>query len=273
MTVAIIGLGLIGGSLARDLARRGRRVVGYDQDHEVVREARAEGVLAGGLGSRLEGIDEVDMIIIATPLSETVRLLAQLASRRSRIGVITDVGSTKRTVVETAEGLGLGSHFIGGHPLAGDHRGGWPASREGLFRGARVFLTPSGSAGRRALAAVHELWHSVGATPEEVEPAAHDEMMAWLSHLPQSLSTALALALREKGVGPGELGPGGRDLVRLAASPPDLWTEIVLDNLRALVPALDRVERQLSELRQALLLRDRDQIAEYFNIGQSWSMG
>lgn len=273
--VAITGLGLIGGSLARDLSARGLTVLGYDPDPETVRAALDAGVIAGTLEPDLGGVEAAEVLVLATPVGRAPGILAA-AAEADRLGglrLITDVGSTKLGIARAAEAVGVGEVFVGGHPLAGDHRAGWNASRTGLFEGARVFLTPTQATSPGALARARELWRTVGARIEEVDAAAHDREIAWVSHLPQSVSTALALALAGAGIGPDRLGPGGRDLTRLAGSSPTIWTEIALENAAELAPAIQELERRLQSLRRALEMGDGAAIREFFDEGREWFGG
>jgi prephenate dehydrogenase len=270
-TVAIAGLGLIGGSLARDLAAAGVRVIGYDADPATIREALAAGVIEAILGPDLAGVEDADALVVAVPVTRAVELLEVAAPRARGLRLVTDVGSTKERITMTAERHGLAHNFIGAHPLAGDHRSGWAASRPGLFRGARVFLTPIPSAGPEALATARALWAGVGARVEEIDATEHDRRMAWISHLPQVTSTALALVLAAEGIEPDDLGPGGRDLTRLAASSPALWSEIVLENRAALSAAIHSLEERLRRFRDALDGVDEGSIQEIFAAGNHWT--
>ncbi|HSL69381.1 MAG TPA: prephenate dehydrogenase/arogenate dehydrogenase family protein, partial [Longimicrobiales bacterium] len=156
--VAIIGLGLIGGSLARDLAARGVQLIGYDLDARALRAALDENVIARALSSDLEGIEAADVVVLALPVQVAPAVLAAVAGRVGHAHLITDVGSTKSGIVAAAERLGLGERFIGGHPLAGDHSSGWSASRRELFRGARVFLCPGALTRPDVLDRARALW-------------------------------------------------------------------------------------------------------------------
>jgi prephenate dehydrogenase len=269
--IAIIGLGLIGGSMARDLATRGVTVLGYDADPATVRAALDEGIITTALGPDLTGVETVDLLVIATPVARAPGVLETAAPRLCQVGLVTDVGSTKEGVVAAAERLDLAPRFVGSHPLAGDHRAGWSAARMGLFRGARVFLTPTSATRPEAMLAVRTLWAMVGASTEEITAAAHDQLLAWTSHLPQSVSTALAHVLAAERIGPAELGPGGRDLTRLAESSPALWTEIALENAGALGPAVQALEERLRHLRHALEAGDQGAVQEFFTSGREWS--
>lgn len=273
-TVAVIGLGLIGGSLARDLAARGVRVIGHDRDGAAARAAAAEGVVDTVAGDALAGLEAAEVVIVATPVDEAPAVLAELgvarAEGRLRARLVTDVGSTKRSAVGAATAHGLGDLFVGSHPLAGDHRWGWAASRRGLFDGATVYLCPAEDAGVGAMELARALWGEVGGAPECCDAASHDEMLAWSSHLPQVAATALALVLREGGVQRSRLGPGGRDTTRLAGSSPELWTAIARDNAESLTNALELLERQIGELRSSLASSDDAGLRARFADAREW---
>jgi prephenate dehydrogenase len=268
-TVAILGLGLIGGSLARDLSALGHRILGHDRDPSALGGALAEGCVHAALGDSHDGIEEADVVVLALPVGAAPRVLAELAPHLDA-SLVTDVGSTKRSIVAAAEAAGLGNRFVGSHPLAGDHRSGWTASRPGLFRGARVFLCPARGSSPAALERATALWTSVGAEPEVYEANAHDERMAWVSHLPQAAASTLALTLAGTGLDPSLLGPGGRDTTRLAASSPALWTEILLDNADQVGPALDALGEAVARLRSALRRGDAAEVARCLSAAKEW---
>lgn len=268
--VAVLGLGLIGGSLARELAARGARVLGYDRDAAAVEALRAAGVLHAALGPALAGLEAAETVVLAVPVSAAPALLAAAAPRLAAARLVTDVSSTQRAIVATAERLGLAERFVGAHPLAGDHRSGWTASRIGLFRGARVYLCPAAGAGEAALCRARRLWTALGAAPELLDAAEHDRRLAWTSHLPQAVASALALALAEAGIAPAELGPGGRDMTRLAGSSPELWTGIALENRDTLGTALTTLEAHLRALRQGLGRADAGIVRSHFERGRRW---
>ena len=242
-TVAIVGLGLIGGSLARALTRAGYGVIGVDRD-SVRRRAVRAGAVAGTTGT-VEAAARLDVIVLAAPPEANLRLLKRLA-RVARPGlVITDVGSVKRPIVEEARRLGLGG-FVGGHPMAGTEGAGFPASSPDLSLGRRWVLAPSPDG--EAMRSVRSLVRAVGARPVEVEPAAHDRAVAFLSHLPQVVAWALAGAAAGDEVAARWLslaGPGFHDMTRLARSPRALWREILGQNDREVSRALVAFVREL----------------------------
>lgn len=270
-TVAILGLGLIGGSLARDLAARGVRVLGHDRDPSTLRAALAVGAIAAPLDEALDGIDEADAVILALPVDVAVARLDHVARRATRAALITDVGSTKRGIVARAEALGVADRFVGAHPLAGDHRSGWAAARRGLFAGERVYLTPTAASTARPKAAAVSLWTACGALPEWIDAADHDRLLAWTSHLPQAAASALAGALERAGIARAELGAGGRDTTRLAGSSPDVWTPIVLENAELLAPALAALESTVARLRRAMVDGDAAAVRAIFSRAEAWS--
>ncbi|MEJ2218301.1 MAG: prephenate dehydrogenase [Gemmatimonadota bacterium] len=272
-TVVLAGLGLIGGSLARDLTRAGIRVLGMDRDAGVVAGARAVGAIAEPFDPNGNGMKNVDAVVLAVPVQGALELLRNLAPRLADVALVTDVGSTKSSIVATAEAVGLGSRFVGSHPLAGDHHSGWAVSRNDLFHDASVFLCPATGASAETIAQAVDLWSAVGATTQVMDPAEHDRRMAWTSHLPQAAATAIARVLDAAGYRPRDLGPGGRDTTRLAASSPDLWTEVALDNTPAMLEALGALEMDIAELRRALGQADAEHIRAIFEAGRVWAEG
>jgi prephenate dehydrogenase len=272
-SVAIVGLGLIGGSLARDLAGQGIRVLGWDADADALRAAVAEGVVHYPLSEDLADVDQADAVVLAVPVLAAANVLRRLKPHLGGVRLITDVGSTKSSIVRAAQELGLGTRFVGSHPLAGDHRSGWEASRTGLFDGARVFLCRTRSTGDEAMRLAAALWTGVGGRPEEMDADRHDVRLAWTSHLPQLVSTALALSIYQTGTPRTELGPGGRDVTRLAGSDPDVWIDIVIDNADALSSALAMMAGRLAGLQRAILSGDRDDLRRLFTRAREWHGG
>lgn len=272
-TAAVIGLGLMGGSLARDLAQHRVSVMAYDSRPDVAEAARGEGIVARLLRPDLGGIEGAEMVIVATPVDAAPGLLDRVGPLIGPETIVTDLGSTKESICRHAERIGIGSRFVGSHPLAGDHRSGWSASRPGLFSGAPVFLCPTVSSTDEAIRAVRSFWTALGGSCSVMNPGEHDRRMAWASHLPQVLSSALALALSRAGIPPSVLGPGGRDMVRLAGSDPEIWTAICRDNAGQLTGAADGMIRQLSLIRDDIDELDTERIRDFFVSARRWQQG
>ncbi len=271
MRVGIVGLGLIGGSLARDLAARGHDVWGADLNANAVRAARRTRVLSGTFRPDLRRAPACDALVLAMPVDVVADYLDSVGPALRTFPVVTDVGSTKDAIVRAAARAGLAKTFVGGHPLAGDHRAGWGASRAGLFVGATVYLTPTARTPSRTVAVVSRMWRGVGAMPRCVSPAWHDRQVAAVSHLPQVGSTALALTLAQHGIPRRALGTGGRDATRLAASSTAVWTAILTDNAAPVAAMLERYARQLERLRGALARRDRAAIRRALMRARAWA--
>ena len=271
--VGIVGLGLMGGSLARALAARDVRVLGYDSAPASLDAAEDEGIVHERLGARLDGIERADVVVFALPVDVTFGAIRRAAPRLLQTRLVMDVASTKRTIIAAAEEAGLGERYVGAHPLTGSHRSGWTASRATLFDEARVFLCPTSTTTPETLELAEAFWRGLRAGVEVLDAATHDEQMAWRSHLPHVLSTALALTLRDAGIQRSALGPGGRDMTRLAGGAPSLWTSIAEDNGLALTRALEAAEQQLRLLRETLRRHDSRATHDFFAAGCDWFDG
>jgi len=269
-SAAVIGLGLIGGSMARDLAARGVNVRAYDANPSHLANALREGVVHEALDGTLAGASRAEVIVVAVPVDATVEVLKRLAPLAANVKLITDVGSTKTRIVATANEVGLGECFVGAHPMAGGHQSGWDASREGLFAGAPVYLCPTQLVREAARCLADEFWRELGAHPLCMDAEHHDRQLAWTSHLPHIMSSALALALARSGVGRHDLGPGGRDVTRLAGSSPDVWAAIAHDNAEAIDGALAAAEVEIAAFRDALAQSDATALRERFSAARVW---
>lgn len=269
-SAAVIGLGLIGGSLARDLAACGVQVRAYDANAAHLASAVREGVVHQALDATLAGVADADVIIVAVPVDAAIDVLGRLAPHVTSAKLVTDVGSTKARILETATAIGLGGCFVGSHPMAGGHQSGWEASRSGLFTDAPVYLCAAASATEQTRALAEAFWRELGARPTCMDAGDHDRRLAWTSHLPHIVSTALALALARSGVRRSDLGPGGRDITRLAGSSPDVWTAIVRDNAAAIEGALVAAEVEIAAFRAALAQPDAEALHECFSIARHW---
>jgi prephenate dehydrogenase len=245
-TVAIVGLGLVGGSLARALSAAGYRVIGHDRPR-ILRQAVAAGALAVAVRSVPLAVADADIVVLAASPRTNRRLLPQ-AARAARAGAsLTDVGSVKRGICGDARRRGL-TRFVGGHPMAGREASGFAASKPDLFHGRRWILTPDSATTPTALRAVRALVRAAGARPVVMTPAEHDRAVAFLSHVPQVVAWALFGAARSDRVAQRHLdvaGPAFRDMTRLARSPRSLWREILRENHAEVTAALKSLVMQL----------------------------
>jgi prephenate dehydrogenase len=271
--IGIVGLGLIGGSIARDLVRLGVEVVVHDRDGALARETH-DPVLR-----RLRFVDapvevmRASLVVIAVPVGAAGEVLRALAPAVTDRHVLVDVGSTKRDIIARAHALGIAARFVGCHPLAGDHRSGWAASRQALFTGAPVSICPAPETGTDAVETALAFWRRLGGCVEIETADAHDARMAYASHLPHAASVALALALGAAGVPPGRLGPGGRDVARLAGGSPVLWRDILLANRDSVIPAIRDFEAALRRIRETVESADLERMETVLAGARDWSRG
>jgi len=269
--VGVVGIGLIGGSVALAIrrARPDAELVGVDRGPALER-ASAMGVF-DRLGSELSTVASSDFIVLAAPVRQNAALLPRLGEALRSPALVTDTGSTKRVVLEAARSLPPHVSFVGGHPLAGAARAGAGAARADLFEGRPWLLTPcDATRGPADLERVRVFVAMLGAQPRVIDAEAHDRAIAFLSHLPQLTASAL---MHVVGCAVGErdislAGPGLADTTRLAASPPAIWRDICATNSDAIVPALDALIETLTRLRGDL--STGDVIAEVFGSAGRW---
>ncbi len=267
--ITIVGLGLIGGSWALALKRRGfgGTVVGCDRP-EVLRQALGGGAIDFGEPDAARAVAEADLVILAAHVGAILDLLPLLKNRAPERALITDVGSTKRVICETARQIfDRTPLFLGGHPLAGKERVGLAHAEAALFENAGYVLTPLSpdDLGDRRVREFSRLIESLGGRPFVTDAAAHDRAVAFLSHLPQLASTALASVVAERAAEdfvPLELAASGfRDATRLAESPYGLWRDICLTNTENIQTALESLIQKLEAMK--LHLSDRELEREF----------
>lgn len=263
--VSIVGVGLLGGSLALALKRSGlaRRAIGVGR-HEVSLEAACRvGAIDEATLSLSEGIAKADLVVFATPVSRIRELLCAAAPALQPGQLVTDVGSTKSTIVAAAEDVLEGrAQFVGSHPMAGAEKRGVESARADLFKGATCFVTPTKRTDPAALQAICNLWEGIGAHVRLIDPAEHDNLMAQVSHAPHVVAAALVNSLEEAAL--SAVGPGFLDLTRIASSDPDLWAEICAENAAPIGVALRRLISRLTELAQAVESGSTEPIHTHF---------
>ena len=273
-TLGIIGLGAIGGSLARQAKRAGvSRVLAWSPLPAERAAAVQQGALDDAPATARDVARAVDLLVLAAPPAANLELLAALAPHLHAAALVTDVGSVKRGIVARAEALGLATRFAGSHPLAGTHRRGFEASRADLFTGAMVYVTPA-AGGEGAAREIAHFWETVGgAHAVVVDAARHDAQLAVTSHVPQIVASLLGNYLARRAPAGAALGPGARDTTRLAASDAALWTEILLLNRDELLPALRALEEPLGEVERALEAGDVAALRAWLGRAAEWRRG
>jgi prephenate dehydrogenase len=258
--LAIVGVGLLGGSLAKAARAHAiaRQIVGIGRDEGRMRPAVTDGTLDRVTTDLADGLRGADRVVLAATVLANEALLPAVWRAAASGAIVTDVGSTKRGIVAVADGLAPGRRdvqFVGSHPMAGSEKAGYAVARVDLFQGATVVVTPGESGTPAAVKSVSELWAAVGARVVTLEPDAHDRAVAAISHLPHVVAWALVDAV-------GRFEPdafavaarGFKDTTRIAAADPDVWREILLGNRDAVVAsvaafraALDDLERLVAQ--------------------------
>jgi prephenate dehydrogenase len=262
-SIAVAGLGLIGGSIALGVRERwpSVRVTAVDRP-AVLAHVAGTGAVDRTVSSVAE-LRDADLIVLAAPIQQNLHLLREVASGVR--GVVTDVGGTKRDIVAAAAALPAGSPtFVGGHPIGGAEQGGFGFARADLFRGRPWIFTPGHSTPVAVMERLFALAEGLGARPTTLDPAEHDRLMSFVSHLPQLVGTALMDTVGEV-AGADGLRLAGRGLIdttRLASSPSGIWRDVCASNADVIGEALDALIARLGEIRGQL--RDGDAIEATF---------
>jgi prephenate dehydrogenase len=278
--LAIIGVGLIGGSLARALREAGavKTVVGIGRSRANLEEALSLGICDEITQDAATGVRDAQVVFISVPVCSIPAVVAEIAPFLSPGCIVTDGGSVKTAIVRECEALmPPGCHFVGGHPIAGTEHSGASASFATLYRGKRCILTPTDHTDSDALDLVSRVWRLTGANVCCMEPGHHDRIFAEISHLPHMVAYALVHAVGTADV-EGEnvlsyTAGGFRDFTRIASSDPAMWRDISLMNREALLASIDGFSKSLAELRQRIDLSDPGGLAEFFTIAKQFRDG
>jgi prephenate dehydrogenase len=268
--IGIVGLGLIGGSIA--LAARqlwpASLVIAVDNKDVLETAMRLHAIDVAA--DDLIVLAEADLVILAAPVRQNLALLEALDENVRQPAVVTDTGSTKRAIVEAAKQLPSRFTFIGGHPLGGAAAAGLENARPDLFKNRPWLFTPANDAGGDALEKLTAFARALGALPRTISVAGHDRLLAFLSHLPQLTASAL-MQVVGTAVGDDGLGLAGRGLVdttRLASSPAEIWKDIAATNADEIGEALDTLIGLLQEVRGDLSTGDK--LADVFDQANRW---
>jgi prephenate dehydrogenase len=257
--VAVLGVGLIGGSIGLAARRLGAEVTGFDRDAETLERAVELGAVDEAAPSLAAAAAGAELVFCAAPVRALPDLATEALAASAPGTVVSDVGSTKLGLIEALAGDEAIERFIGGHPLAGAETAGVESARADLFEGARWFLTPTDRSEGVLYDRLHGFLADIGARPQAIDPATHDRMMATISHLPHVLANALASRAAETLSSADrrpEVGRSFRDTTRVAGANPAIWGDIFAANSQAVA---DEVEAVIERLREAVeLLRTGD---------------
>ena len=264
--LSILGVGLLGGSigLAAKAAAMPFRIVGYGHRPATLKRAIESGAIDESASSSKKAVAGADLVVLCTPVGLFDEMLRQIAGDLAAGAIITDVGSTKRSVVQMAEELLPSSvHFVGSHPMAGSEKRGVEYARADLFQGARCILTPTDKTDPLALEKVDEFWRKLGMQTQRMSPQEHDLRICDVSHLPHAIAAALVAMQGDEAL--PLAGKGFLDTTRIAGGDGALWRDILQDNRDNLIDALTRFRGTLDELVRLLQPDQREALAKWLD--------
>ena len=270
--IALIGIGLIGSSIARDVKELGlaKEVVISTRSPETLRRAEELGLGTAYVASAAEAVRGADLVVVSVPVGASEEVARQISPNLKAGAIVTDVGSTKASVIaQIAPHMPQGVHFIPGHPLAGTEKSGPDAGFAGLFRGRWCIFTPLPDTDPQALEKLKAFWTALGSRIDEMDPQHHDKVLAIVSHLPHIIAyNIVGTADDLETVTESEVikysASGFRDFTRLAASDPTMWRDVCLHNKDAILEMLARFSEDLAYLLRAIRWGEGDKLFDLF---------
>ena len=270
-TVAIVGVGLIGGSLAKVLKGKdlAKEITGAGRGRETLELAHRIGVI-DQVGLVLsQAVEDADLVVLASPVGAFERIVKEIGPNLKKGAILTDVGSVKGALVKRIEAiLPAGVHYVPGHPIAGKEKHGVTEASGTLFRGAKCILTPTARTDPQALEAVKAIWSAAGANVVLMDADAHDHIFAAVSHLPHAAAFAMVNTVAEFSSGSESYisfsGAGFRDFTRIAASSPEMWRDVCLLNGKNICEMIEQYQLALNRIKQAIERQDADKLDMLF---------
>ncbi len=268
--ITIVGLGLIGGSLAKALHDKLgiSSITAVDTDRQTLDLALSQGIIARGITVADRSLASSDIIFLCTPIKQTFGYIAELAPHIKSTCIITDVGSTKEDIIRQVDELPNPPCFIGGHPMAGTERSGFTNSYAHLFENAYYVLTPGATTTAEALETLSKIIRGIGAIPLVMSASEHDTAAGGISHLPHVIAAALVNLVRDLDKNTGKmrvLAAGGfRDITRIASANPVIWENIVFSNKERLLELLEHFRKTLDDFSGMLHSGDSDKVYDFF---------
>ena len=275
--LTILAPGLLGGSVAKAARQRGltRRIVLWSRRPENRVRLRTQSWCDEVRDTPEEAVRGAGLVVLAAPVDKIITLAQAVGPRLTAGTLVTDVGSVKGEIVRLGHAaMPPGVHFVGAHPMAGSEKTGWEHATETLFEQRPCFVTPLGGTDAGALAAVVRFWHELGAEVTTLDPDAHDEIVAHISHLPQVVATNLCQFLARKNPAWRNFAGGGlRDTTRIGAGDPTMWVEILQQNREEVLRALRQFQDELHTFQTALANRDFVEIRARLERGKAYRDG
>ena len=272
--IAIVGLGLIGGSVAKDVQRlrMARQILGYDNNEEYHKEIKSRKLVDYLSDAPDKKLAEAELVLLAVPVKAFKEVLPAILPNISSTAIITDTGSVKSPLLNMMCAPEYEEiRFVGGHPIAGSEHFGPGAAQQNLFSGKRCILTPGEKTDKDWIRVVRRLWESLGAKVSEMDAESHDQMFASVSHLPHLLAYACiqAIANTETQEALGHSGAGLKDFSRIASSSPQMWADIFLENQENLLPRVAAFNEVLSALEEEIKKNDKKKLVELLALSKN----
>lgn len=257
--VAIVGTGLIGGSIALAIKKKGlaKQIVGVSRHKKTLGFARRIGAIDRG-SQGLNIIQDADLVILATPISAIISLAPKISQIIGRKCIVTDVGSTKQQIVSKLEKIF--PFYIGSHPLAGSEKRGVTNASSNIFRDSLVLLTPTKNTNKEALGKIRRLWNGLGTKVVSLSPDTHDKVLSFSSHLPHTVAFSLIATMPKKYL--RFASSGLKDTTRIAASDNELWADIFLSNPKNIITAIGLLQNNLLRIKLAIQRKDKKLLAK-----------
>ena len=272
--IAIVGLGLIGGSVARDVRRLGlaRQILGYDNNEDHRKEIKS-GKLTDYLSDLPDKkLSQAELVLLAVPVKSFKDIIPVILPNISSSAILTDTGSVKSPLLKMMYSPKYEKiRFVGGHPIAGSENFGPAAANQDLFYGKRCILTPEEKTDKDLILVVRRFWESLGAKVSEMDSESHDQMFASVSHLPHILAYACiqAISNTDSQEALGHSGAGLKDFSRIASSSPQMWADIFLENKENLLPRVAAFNEVLSALEKTIKKNDKRKLVELLGISKT----
>jgi prephenate dehydrogenase len=271
--VTIIGVGLIGGSLAKVLKTKNLAgpITGAGRSRESLEQALKMGVIDRVGQGPTYGVEDADLVVLASPVGTFEKIALEIGPHLKPGAVLTDVGSVKGGLIKKLEdAIPSHAHYVPAHPIAGREKSGVAESTETLFQARRCILTPTTRTDKKALEAVHEMWKAAGSEVTVMDADLHDKVFAAVSHLPHVAAFAMICAVAELNTGTEDYlqfsGGGFRDFTRIAASSPEMWKDICIMNRDNLIPMIDRYLCSLNRFKREIIAGDGKRLEKHMQL-------
>ncbi len=268
--VCVVGVGLIGGSMALGMRRErlAKKIIGVGRGEDNLKQALSLGIIDSYTFKIEEGVENADLVILATPVRAMPELVEKAKPYFRNGTILTDVGSTKlRLIQKISPTLSPEVDFVPAHPIAGREKTGARYSDPDIFKGRWTIITPCERSTKEGVEKIKSLWKSLGAKVEIMDAKIHDELLAWISHLPHIVVYALVGTLldMERKAPLLRFSAGGfRDFIRIAGSSPEMWRDIFLENKEYVIATIRRYQKELEELAELIQKEDAKSLEEYF---------